>query len=115
MSKDNATKIDNLKGSLFTFDLLFYFSLFKLRTTGRDFLKHFSKESNKNKESTESSISKRKHDTDESNTESALKTKRDDENDTKKLKMPIKLGGNSNGASLEKKSTSEQQQVEISV
>ena len=37
MSKDNAAKIDSLKGSLFTIDLLIYFSSFKLETTGLDF------------------------------------------------------------------------------
>ena len=37
MSKDNATKIDNLKGSLLNFDLLLKVSSFKLKTTGLDF------------------------------------------------------------------------------
>jgi hypothetical protein len=79
-------------------------------------LKFILQESRKTTESSESHISKRKHDSDEpikhSSISNLTNNKREEESDSKKLKMPIKLAS-ANGSSLEKKSN--EKQVEISV
>jgi K+-transporting ATPase c subunit len=74
-------------------------------------LKCILQESRKTTESTESNIPKRKHDSDEP-VKHSTENKREEESDSKKLKMPIKLAS-VNGSSLDKKSS--EKQVEISV
>jgi len=75
-------------------------------------LKCILQESRKTTESTESNIPKRKHDSDEPVKLTPNNNKREEESDSKKLKMPIKLAS-VNGSSLDKKSS--EKQVEISV